>query len=405
MNAVNNVVVIGGGQAAAALVAKLRTSGFTGSITLVGAEIDPPYQRPPLSKAYLAGEMTRERLYLRPAAFYDQHAITLRLGEAATAIDRTSKTVALAGGEVLPYDALVLATGATPRPLPADKGGALDGVLTMRNLADADALDPLLTADKKLLVVGGGYIGLEAAAVAAKRGLDVTLVHSGARILSRVAAAATSDYFRTLHTSHGVKILEGTSVDHLTGTGHVMGAVLTDGSTVAADLVIVGIGVTPNDQLAHAAGLDLHHGIAVDLHSRTSDPSIFAAGDVAALDWQGRRMRIESVGNAIDQGENVALNILGQDVPYVPKPWFWSDQYDCKLQIAGLGAADDTIVIRKGEGLTQSNWYYRDGQLVAIDAMNDPRAYMVAKRLIEAGKSADPALVADPETDLKALLK
>ncbi|ADO41656.1 NAD(P)/FAD-dependent oxidoreductase [Ketogulonicigenium vulgare] len=405
MDALNHVVVIGGGQAAAALVAKLRTAGYTQAITIIGAEVDPPYQRPPLSKAYLAGEMARERLYLRPAAFYQQHNITLRTGLTVTAIDRAARRITLSDGSALDYDALALTTGADPRPLPADKGGALAGVLTMRNLADADALDPLLTAGKSLLVVGGGYIGLEAAAVAAKRGLDVTLVHSGARILSRVAAPATSDYFRALHESHGVKILEGVSVDHLLGTGHVTGAVLTDGQQVTADLVIVGIGIIPNDQLARDAGLLVENGIAVDDFGRTSDLAIYAAGDVAALVYQGVRMRIESVGNAIDQAENVALNMLGQGVPYAPKPWFWSDQYDCKLQIAGLGAASDDITIRKGEGLIQSNWYYRGGQLVAIDAMNDPRAYMVGKRLIEAGKSADPALVADPALDLKALLK
>lgn len=398
------IIVIGAGQAGASCVAKLRAEGFDGAITLIGDEPVPPYQRPPLSKAYLLGEMALERLFLRPEAWYADNDITLRLGASVDAIDASAKTVAV-GGEALPYDALVLATGSTPRRLPAAIGGDLAGVHVVRTLADVDAMKPEVTEGRRALIVGGGYIGLEAAAVARKRGMDVTLIEASPRILGRVAAPETADYFRDLHTARGVRILEGVGLESLSGdNGHVVGARLANGEDIPCDLVIAGIGIVPNDGPAQMAGVTLDNGIATDIQGRTSDPSIWAAGDCASLPFRGSRIRLESVQNAIDQAEAVAKNILGADADYVPKPWFWSDQYDVKLQIGGLNSGFDRVVVRDG-GTMRSHWYYAGDTLLAVDAMNDPRGYMIGKRLIEAGKSPAPEIIADPESDLKPLLK
>lgn len=400
----DHIVVIGAGQAGSSCVAKLRAEGFTGQITLVGGEPVPPYQRPPLSKAYLLGEMAEERLYLRPAAFYADNDITLRLNTRAVAIDAGAKRVTLEGDDVLSYDHLVLTTGAHPRTLPAAIGGTLNNVFTVRDLADADAMAPAFVAGKKALIIGGGYIGLEAAAVAAKRGVQVTLVEMAARILQRVAAPETSDYFRALHASHGVDIREGVGLERLTGDDAVTGAMLTDGTTRDIDFAIVGVGIAPATILAEGAGLTIDNGIATNAMGQTSNPAIWAAGDCASAPLHGAQIRIESVGNAIDQAEAVARNIMGAATPYTPKPWFWSDQYDCKLQIAGLNVGYDAVHVR-ADGAARSHWYYKGPTLIAVDAMNDPRNYMIGKRLIEAGKSPNPAVLTDPETDMKALLK
>ncbi len=398
-----DVVVVGGGQAAASLVAKLRSKGFEGTITLIGEEPVPPYQRPPLSKAYLLGEMEEERLYLRPATYYAENAIDLHIGEKVIAVDRDNKEV-MAGGRAVKYDELVLCTGSVPRRLPAGIGGALDGVYVVRTLADVDAMCPSCVSGKRVLVVGGGYIGLEAAAVCAKLGLTVTLVEAADRILQRVAAPETSAWFRDLHRARGVDLREGTGLVRLLGEGHVTGAELADGTTLDVDMVIVGVGIAPATELAEGCGLEVLNGIAVDSHGRTSDPSVWAAGDCASFPHGEGRIRLESVGNAIDMGELVAGNIMGAGRSYVPKPWFWSDQYDVKLQIAGLNTGYDRIVVRR-DGEALSHWYYEGDTLLAVDAMNDSRAYMVGKRLIEGGRTPDPEAVADPETQLKALLK
>lgn len=401
----SHIVVIGAGQAGASLVAKLRKEGFEGEITLIGAETAPPYQRPPLSKAYLLGEMEKERLFLRPESFYAENNITLKLGATVTGLDPVAKTVSL-GDEVIAYDQLALTTGSNPRRLPDSIGGNLDAVFVVRCLSDVDAMAPHVSEGKRVLIVGGGYIGLEAAAVCAKRGLSVTLVEMADRILQRVAASETSDYFHALHQGHGVDIREGTGLERLEGEdGKVTRAVLSGGETLEVDFVVVGVGIAPATALAEQAGLTIDNGIWVDAQGRTSDPSIWAAGDCASFPYMGVRIRLESVPNAIDQAEIVARNMLGAEKDYVAQPWFWSDQYDVKLQIAGLNSGYDNVVTRRGEGQTVSFWYYKGDQLVAVDAMNDPRAYMVGKRLIDAGKSADKSVVADPEADLKPLLK
>ena len=397
------VVIVGAGQAGAALAAKLRTLGHDGEIVMLGDEPAPPYQRPPLSKAYLLGEMEEDRLWLRAPEFWAENRVEMRLGQPVTAVDPVAKTVTV-GGAALAYDHLALTTGSTPRRLPAAIGGELQGVYTVRTLADVDAMRGEFVAGRKVIIVGGGYIGLEAAAVASKLGLDVTVLEMAPRILQRVAAPETSDYVRALHQAQGVKVLESTGLDRLIGDDRVEGALLKDGRTLPADFVIVGVGITPNTHLAENAGLRIDNGIATDDLGRTSDPSIWSAGDCASFPWKGGRIRLESVGNAIDQAEAVAANILGAGQPYQAKPWFWSDQYDLKLQIAGLNIGYDHVATRKGEGEAVSFWYYRGADLLAVDAMNDGRAYMVGKRLIEMGKSpAAEVIVATP--DLKALLK
>lgn len=398
-----HIVVVGAGQAGSSLASKLRGLGFDGRITILGREPAPPYQRPPLSKKYLMGEVPVERLFLRPQSYYDEAGIELRTDAEVTGIDRDRKMVRL-GEEELAYDALVLTTGSVPRHLPAQIGGALEGVHVMRDLADADALAPHMQAGKRALVVGGGYIGLEAAAVATQAGVAVTLVEMADRILQRVAAPETSDYFRKLHSAHGVDIRENLGLERLIGTDHVTGARFSDGSEAPFDLVIVGIGIAPDDDLARAAGLEIENGIKTNAFGQTSDPYIWAAGDCASFPSPHGQIRLESVQNAIDQAELVAENILGAGKEYDPDPWFWSDQYDIKLQIAGLNTGYDRVIARAGDA-SVSHWYYKGTELLAVDAMNDPRAYMVGKRLIEADKSPPPELVADTDTDLKLLLK
>ena len=398
----SGIVIIGAGQAGSSMAVKLRSLGFQGDVTLIGEEPVAPYQRPPLSKKYLLGEMSLERLYLRPPEFYATQNINLRLGTKVTAVDTINKSVKL-GDETLHYSHLALATGSKPRLLPTSIGGALDGVFTVRTLADVDAMQTAFEQGGHVLVIGGGYIGLEAAAVAAKKGLKVTLVEMADRILQRVASSETSDYFRDLHTSHGVKILEGVGLDHLTGDGKVIGAVLSNGDELNIDFAIVGVGILPNIDLIEGTGIALNNGIETNCKGQTSIPDVWAAGDCASFPYQGSRIRLESVPNAIDQAEIVAANLMGKEKDYIASPWFWSDQYDVKLQIAGLNAGFTKVIVRDG-GAARSHWYYRDGSLVAVDAMNDPRAYMVAKRLIEAKRNIDPEVVANPHSDLKALL-
>ena len=401
----SHIVVVGAGQAGQSLVTRLRVLGFDGQVTLIGEEPVPPYQRPPLSKKYLLGEMEVERLYLRPEIFYTDHDIDLRLGTPVSVIDRAAKSLRI-GDDETSYDQLALTTGALPRRLPAAIGGDLTGVYTVRTLADVDAMAVEFQPGRRVLIVGGGYIGLEAAAVAALKGLQVTIVEVADRILKRVAAPQTADVIRAAHDSHDVIVREGVGLDQLTGKGQVDGAVLGDGTALALDFVIVGVGIEPDTKLAEAAGLSIENGIRTDELGRTADPSIWAAGDCTSFPYRDTRVRLESVGNAIDQAEAVAANMLGAGQTYAAKPWFWSDQYSLKLQIAGLNTGYDRVVTRPGSTQdTASFWYYQGATLLAVDAINDPRAYMVGKRLIEMGKSPTPEAIGDPATDLKILLK
>lgn len=401
------LVIIGAGQAGFAAAAKLRALKDVRPITIIGAEDALPYQRPPLSKKYLLGDMTFDRLLFRPEQWYADNNIEVRLSTSVQEIRRDAKQVALQHGFLLDYDTLLLATGATPRQLPASMGGTLCGVYVMRDKRDADLLAEAMLPGRRVLIVGGGYIGLEAAAVARHRGLEVTVIEMAERILQRTSSKETADIMRSVHASHGVTIREKTGLDHLIGSdGQVSGAKLSDGTIIEVDCVIIGIGVTPNDELARAAGLDVNNGIVVDDFGRTSDGAIYAAGDCASVPWANGRIRFESVQNAIDQAEAIATIIAGGEATYRPKPWFWSDQYDVKLQIAGFNLGYDETLVRPGarEG-THSVWYFRDRRFVSVDAINDATAYVVGRKLLELGITPDRAVLANPAGDLKALLK
>ncbi len=400
------LIIVGGGQAAFALAAKLRALKDDRPITIIGLEDVLPYQRPPLSKKYLMGEMSFDRLEFRALEWFAENNVEIRLSTWVEEIDRSAKTVRMQDGSTLAYDKLALATGATPRALPAGVGGDLDGVLTVRDKRDADRLMDEMQPGRKLLVVGGGYIGLEAAAVARKLGLGVTLIEMTDRILQRVAAEDTARIMRDIHTSHGVSIREKTGLVRLIGTdGRVSAAELSDGSVIDVGFVIVGIGVTPNDRLARESGLDIGNGIIVDAFTRTSDPDIHAIGDCALLPMNGQSVRLESVQNAVDQGEAAAHVLFGDETPYRPKPWFWSDQYDVKLQIAGFNSGYDETVLRPGQRPgSHSVWYFRQGRFLAVDAINDAKAYVTGKKLLDLGLEPDRAVLSDHSADLKRLL-
>ena len=398
------IVIVGAGQAGAALAEELRAIGHEGPIRLIGAEKTLPYQRPPLSKSFLAGKVDEERMILNPQEYYDELKIDLQLGHPVTAIDPKAKTVAVAG-ETLPYDQLALTLGAQPRRLPQAMGGGLPGVHVLRTLEDAAALAAAFAPGKRLLVIGGGFIGLEVAATAVQSGLTVTLVEQEQRILQRVVGSETAACFRDLHRHHGVDIREGTGLAQLSGTEQGLRAVLTDGTELSADLMLVGIGVVVPTDLAKAAGVVCENGICVDAFGQTSVPGIWAAGDCTVFDLNGQRARLESVENAADQAEVVAGNMLGQNSQYTPYPTFWTDQYDVKLQIAGVSAAHDRVVVREGDAEGRvSHWYYTRDQLIAVDVIKDPATFMIGRRLLHAGAHPPADLIAIRSTDLKELL-
>ena len=401
----DHIAVIGAGQAGATAAETLRKEGFTGRLTLWGEEPHLPYQRPPLSKSYLLGETTRDRLQLRSPAFYTDQDIELRL---ETRIDRMDpvKRILTHGGGTEAFDAVILATGSSPRRLPADIGGGLPGVFGIRKLCDIDALEPYVREGGRMLIVGGGYIGLEAASVARMRGMSVVLLEAAQRLLSRVSCWDTALWFAAKHRDEGVTIQEEATLQALIGTERVEAALLTDGQRLAVDVVVCGIGVSPNTELAHDAGLVVNDGIAVDGYGQTSAAGIWAAGDCCSFLYKGRRIRLESVPHAIEQAEVVARNVLGAKQVYEANPWFWSDQYDVKLQIAGLNEGFDNVVVRDASdhGGGRSHWYFKDKTLLAVDAMNDARAYMVGKRLIESDRSPDRASVADGTVPIKSLM-
>ena len=398
-------IVIGAGQAGAEVISKLRDQGHEDRLVLIGQENYLPYQRPPLSKKYMAGEMTLERLFLRPKEFYTEKNIELHIGKSALRIDPDQKIVEFNDGN-LDYDHLVLATGSRPRDLPPYIGGKVKNLFTMRDLNDANSIGAFMKSGMRLLIVGGGYIGLEAAATARKFGVDVTLVEIEERILKRVAAKETSDYIRSLHISNGVNIKEAVGLGKLEiADDKVLSASLTDGSDINVDFVIVGIGITPNTELAEGANLKINNGIFINDKCQTSVSNIYAAGDCTSFEYKDTLVRLESVGNAIDQATIVAQNIMKQNTNYIPKPWFWSDQYDLKLQIAGLNTGYDEVVVRKGKNKQVSHWYFKGQSLLAVDALNDPRCYMIGKRLIEENKSPSKNQLRDENFNLKVLLK
>ena len=397
------IVIAGAGHAAGQLVTTLRQKGFDGSIVAVGDEAYPPYQRPPLSKKFLAGELELERIYFKPAEFYESNNIELQLGVRATAIDREAQTVSCSNGAVLGYDDLVLATGTRVRRLPLP-GAELAGVHYLRSIDDVLGIRADMEQHKRMVIIGAGYIGLEVAAVAVTRGLDVTVIEMEDRVLSRVVSPALSRFYQQEHEKHGVKFELGASASHFAGDGRVTSVVLADGRTIPADLVIVGVGVVPNSELAESADLAVDNGIVVDDHCRTSDPHVYAIGDCTMHpnSLLGRSLRLESVHNALEQAKTAAANLLGEETAYSQVPWFWSDQYDLKLQIAGLSQGYDEAVTR-GDPNSRSFacLYLRGGRLIAIDAVNSPRDFMQAKPLIAAGVSPNIEALKDTAVALK----
>jgi len=399
----SSLLIIGAGQAAGQLIASLAQDGFRGAVTVVGAESYPPYQRPPLSKKFLAGEITLDRLYVRPAAFYDKAGTRLLLGKQAVAIDRAARTVALSDGETLPYSTLVLATGSRPRRLTLP-GADLDGVFYLRTIDDVQAIRARFAAGKRLVIVGGGYIGLELAAVAVKQGLQVTVLEQVDRLMARSVGVAVSAFYARVHGEEGVVVQTGTAVDGFEGSGHVR-QVVCPGMRHDADIVVVGVGALHNTELARDAGLAVDNGIIVDAQCRTDDPAVYAIGDCTnQLHPQiGRRLRLESVHNALEQGKIAAAAICGRPPPPVQTPWFWSDQYDVKLQTAGLSEGHSEVVVRgtPDRGRSFAVFYLRDSVLVAVDAVNRVSEFMAAKQLIAEGARPDPARLRDERIAMK----
>jgi 3-phenylpropionate/trans-cinnamate dioxygenase ferredoxin reductase component len=401
----HNIVIIGAGEAGGQTAISLRQGGFSGRIIVVGDERYVPYERPPLSKAFLAGESELERMYMRAAEFYPQNQIELRLETTVASIDRATQKVALTSGEQLNYDKLVLATGGRVRKLTCP-GAGLKGVNYLRTIDDVLGYRDALVAGARIVIVGGGYIGLEVAAVAIKRGCAVTVLETLPRVLSRVVPEQMSAFYTDVHTQAGVKIVTNAAVTSFEGSTHVERVVCSDGQAYPADLVIVGIGILPNVELAQAAGLTCDNGIVVDGYAQTSDPDIYAAGDCtnhpnAIL---GQRLRLESVPNALAQGKAAALHMLGKGEVYAEVPWFWSDQHDLKLQMTGLSEPGDTIVIRGSiPDRKFSACYLRDGVFVACHAVNMAKDFLQSKKLIAAKAKPDPAKLADASIALKDL--
>ena len=401
-----HTLIIGAGQAGLSAAAELRKRGYEGAVTLLGAEAALPYQRPPLSKAYLCGEMPLERLWLKPEAWYERSDVTVKTSVRLSAIDRAAGEVITEDGDRLGFDHLILATGGEARRLPIP-GADLPGVFVLRNLAEADALSQALETAKRLVIIGAGYIGLEVAASARKRGLEVTVLEAADRPMARTASGLLSGWFGAIHRGYGVDLRVSTPVTGVTGTDKAEGVALADGETIPADLVLVAAGLSPSTQLADAAGLACDDGVLVDGQARTEDERIFAIGDVARfhLPRYQRSVRLESVQNAIDQGKAAAAAICGAQEDYDPVPWFWSDQYELKLQIAGLIDGADQLV-RRGdpEEGKFALFHLLEGRLIACEAVNSAPEYMAAQRMIAAGATPDPDRLRDTGVAMRDFL-
>lgn len=405
-------VVIGASHAGSQLAVQVRKEGWAGRIVLIGAEEYLPYHRPPLSKAVLAGEKTVDAIALRPAGMYESNAIELMLGKSVSRIDRAEKTVALESGESIRYDKLALCTGAALRKIPA--GSGLPGVFYLRQANEVEAIRAALPKAKQAVIIGAGYIGLEVAAVLGQiDGMTVTVLEMGERILQRVTSPVVSSYLSTLHQCHGVRIHTQAAVTEIRREGDANIVLTNDGGQLEADIVIIGVGVTASTKLAEDAGLQVSNGIVVDDHACTEDPDIYAAGDCT---WHpsalyGRFLRLECVQNALDQSKVAAANIAGKDATYEGLPWFWSDQYQIKLQSAGLSEGYDEIVVRGDSSSPDSDgftvFYFREGQMIASDSVNRAKEFIACKRIIgqklPVNRSALTNLEAGPEVFANAL--
>ena len=399
-----HAVIVGASHAAGQLATSLRQGGWDGRISIVGAEAIPPYHRPPLSKAYLSGEKHSDELLIRPATFYEKSSIDLVLGSRVSALDRNNKVITLHDGGSIPYTKLALTTGARVRKLTLP-GCELDGVFYLRDLDDVDRIRGFTGSGKSAVIIGGGYIGLETAASMRKLGMQVTVLEALPRVLQRVTAPEVSAFYSRVHAEEGVNIVTGAAVTSLQGDGSIEAVALADGSSLAADLVVIGVGVSPATELAEAAGMEVNNGIVVDEFARTSDPDIVAAGDCTYHynPIYDCRLRLESVQNATDQAKTAASTLCGKLQAYHALPWFWSDQYDLKLQIAGLSQGFDSVVLRGSSesGRSFAAFYFRAGKLLAVDAVNRPKEFMMTRRALTNGQSADPAKLADESVDIQ----
>lgn len=400
------IVIVGAGHAAGQAVVTLRQKNFAGKIILLGDEEYYPYQRPPLSKKFLAGEMPAERLYIKPPSFYDDPGIDVRLGTRVTRIDPAGKSVSDAQKNVYAYDDLIIATGARVRKLDLP-GSNLPKVHYLRNIQDVTAMHQGMHEGARLVIIGAGYIGLEVAAVAVSKGLQVTVIEMESRVMSRVVSAEVSDFYQAEHIKHGVNLMLSTGLAGFSGSNTVERVNLTDGTSMPADIVLIGVGVVPNIELALDAGLDVDNGIRVNEYCCTSEPHIYAIGDCSnhPNSLLQRQLRLESVHNAVEQAKTAASNICGGEVQYAQVPWFWSDQYDLKLQIAGISQGYDQTVLR-GDPATRafSCLYLRNGQLIAIDSINAPKDFMQSKALIGRHAVISAATLANVDLALKDML-
>ncbi|MGE0115084.1 MAG: NAD(P)/FAD-dependent oxidoreductase [Steroidobacteraceae bacterium] len=400
------IIIVGSGHAGGNAAALLRQGGYTGEVVLLGDEMYAPYHRPPLSKAYLKGEVDIEGLKLRPDEFYKEQNIELRLGVRVQAIDREVRVVTLTDGTRLAYDALILATGSRARKLPIP-GGDLAGIYEMRNVADANKLKTVLCQGKRLCAIGGGYIGLEAAAVARESGAEVVVLDREARVLSRVASALLSSFMQAYHAARGVEFILDANVRAFIGdaAGQVKSVQMADGRLISCDVALVGVGAVANDELARECGLPCENGVVVDAASRTADPAIYAIGDVA---WRPlplsdhRMMRLESVPNAMEQAKQAVASLLGRPAPPPEVPWFWSDQYDLKLQIAGIPFdTDETLLRGRTEDAKFALFHLKGDRIVAVEAVNAPAEFMAGKQLILQRKPISRDKLADTSIPMK----
>lgn len=399
----SQIIIIGAGQASAVAAATLRKEKYTGTIRIFGDESYPAYDRPPLSKHYLAGDMDAPKLLIRPEEFYTDNDIELHTNTHVTSIDADTNQVVTAKGKVYSYDKLVIATGSRARQLDLP-GSDLEGIFYLRTLNDVDLIRAAMSSAKTLCIIGGGYVGLEVAAVASVAGLDVTVIETQDRILQRVTTPEMSDYYHNLHVGRGVNIMLNKAVTGFDG-GESVAKVLCGDDSVDADIVIIGVGIIPNVEIAQHAGLECNNGILVDDHGQTSNPDIYAAGDCTNHPNRllGRRLRLESVPNAIEQARVACINLLGGDLEYASIPWFWSDQYELKLQMVGFSSDGDSSIVR-GDKSTNSFavFHLKQGRVVAVDAVNSSKAFMLGKRLY--GKTVDANLLADESIELKSFL-
>jgi 3-phenylpropionate/trans-cinnamate dioxygenase ferredoxin reductase component len=407
MSGISRIVVLGGGQAGAQAVETLRREGYLGDLVMVSEEPHLPYQRPPLSKKYLSGELTEERLWFHHQSFYDEHQIALRLGLRAEKIEALARAVILSSGERLQYDRLLLCTGSSPRRINLP-GSELSGIRYLRGLEDIPAIRSAMIPGARVLIIGGGYIGLETAATAQKLDCQVTVVEMADRVMNRVVAPSVSGYFESEHRMHGVNIVCNMQIERLEGDGGIERVLCADGSCFNVDLIVVGIGAIPNTQLAVEAGLDCDNGIVVDQFCRTSDPAIFAAGDCTnhpSLHF-ATRVRLESVDNAFEQAKAAAKNMLGRPIMHDRVPWFWSDQFDNKLLVVGLSQGYDQQVLR-GDPATRcfSVCYLHGEELLAVEAVNNPKDYIAAGKLIRGRARLRLDRLADPSVALKDTLE